>query len=273
LVYSSAQSMQNNTLVGNEAAGRGGTIWATGLATSFVNNIVAYTQAGDGLYLDDSGSDSASSWSFSDWMDNSAQHTSGFSSLDTSADGNLSVDPGFVDYSLDGDCSNDLLTLLTTSALVDAGDPAILDADGTSSDMGAESVLPAEEDLKDTGLRDTARPDTGSPRDTAEPEDTAVTPVDSGEDSGDDSGAPSTDDSGAVHSSDSAGSETGDSADEEGSSVAPPSCGCAAARARPGLYGGIFFLLLYGRRRRRSTGILKSQARLSMPPAELHPPA
>lgn len=51
-------------------------------------------------------------------------------------DGNLSVAPDFVDVSsadpLDWD-----LDLLSSSSLVDAGDPAILDADGSRNDMGA----------------------------------------------------------------------------------------------------------------------------------------
>ena len=165
-----------------------------------------------------------------------------------------------------------MFTLLTTSALVDAGDPTVLDADGTPSDIGAESVLPDEEDPKDTGLDDTAGSDSGVPRDTAEPEDTATAPVDSGVDSGDDTASPSPDDSGAVNPTDSAESETGDRADDADSSVPPPSCGCATAQSPLGLHGGLL-LMLYWRRRRSIAGMPKSQAMRSMPPAVLQPPA
>ena len=140
VTYSADQVLQNNTFVGNMAGGVGGTIWATGLTTQFVNNIVVHTQSGDGLYLDDSGSDSDSSWIYSNWYDNSAQHASGESTLDVSVDGNLSLDPLFDSYSMDGDCSNDLLTLSTVSPLIDAGDPTLLDDDGSPSNMGAAAA-------------------------------------------------------------------------------------------------------------------------------------
>lgn len=50
--------------------------------------------------------------------------------------GNLSVDPGLANWTNDGDLSNDDYTLLATSPLKDGGDPALLDRDGSRSDIG-----------------------------------------------------------------------------------------------------------------------------------------
>ena len=54
----------------------------------------------------------------------------------TGTDGNVSVAPDFVKESA-SDPSGVNLRLNATSGMVDAGDPAILDADGTTSDIGA----------------------------------------------------------------------------------------------------------------------------------------
>ena len=52
-------------------------------------------------------------------------------------DGNIEADPLLVDFSDDGDASNDDLARLPGSPLFDAGLPTILDEDGTPSDIGA----------------------------------------------------------------------------------------------------------------------------------------
>ncbi len=51
--------------------------------------------------------------------------------------GTVAVAPTFVAFSDDGDFANDDFHLASSSALIDAGDPAILDLDGTRSDIGA----------------------------------------------------------------------------------------------------------------------------------------
>lgn len=51
--------------------------------------------------------------------------------------GNLSADPRFRGVSDDGDWTNDDWRLSSGSPAVDAGDPAILDVDGSRSDLGA----------------------------------------------------------------------------------------------------------------------------------------
>ena len=54
----------------------------------------------------------------------------------TGADGNVAVDPGYVDVTGTDPTAWDL-TLDAASALIDAGDPTITDADGSTSDIGA----------------------------------------------------------------------------------------------------------------------------------------
>ncbi|RME49773.1 MAG: hypothetical protein D6795_11205, partial [Deltaproteobacteria bacterium] len=54
----------------------------------------------------------------------------------TGTDGNISVDPRFVDTTGDDPLAWDL-HLSSDSPLIDAGDPALLDPDGSRSDIGA----------------------------------------------------------------------------------------------------------------------------------------
>ena len=51
--------------------------------------------------------------------------------------GNVSQDPEFVEFTADAVGDNDDLQLAVLSPAVDAGDPAVLDSDGTTSDVGA----------------------------------------------------------------------------------------------------------------------------------------
>lgn len=60
-----------------------------------------------------------------------------FSGVEFTGTGNIAADPSFVAASANGDASDDDLTLVAGSPCIDAGDPALLDPDGTRSDMGA----------------------------------------------------------------------------------------------------------------------------------------
>ncbi len=53
------------------------------------------------------------------------------------SDGNISADPAFTLASVDVSAANDLLTLQPGSPAIDAGDPTVLDQDGSLSDIGA----------------------------------------------------------------------------------------------------------------------------------------
>ena len=54
----------------------------------------------------------------------------------TGSDCNLSVDPQFVLYDPNVGADTWNLNLSATSPLIDAGDPAIIESDGSTSDMG-----------------------------------------------------------------------------------------------------------------------------------------
>ena len=69
-------------------------------------------------------------WAYNDVWAHAGGHFSGMDDP-TGVDGNLSVDPLFQDPDADN------YDLLAVSQCVDAGDPDLLDADGTRSDMGA----------------------------------------------------------------------------------------------------------------------------------------
>ena len=65
------------------------------------------------------------------WWENTGGNAEGFSPSDE-----VAAAPGFVGYASDGDASDDSFALWRSSALVDAGDPALLDPDGSRSDIG-----------------------------------------------------------------------------------------------------------------------------------------
>jgi len=143
-------------IVDNEAADKGGalyqaetTLLATNLtihnnegtngavvhikensAAVFSNNIITENGGSAAIVVDDG----TASFSYCDLHDNWGGNVSGIDDP-VGTDGNIDVSPGFTDEGA-GD-----YTLSTTSDCVDAGSPAILDADGTRSDMGAYGGL------------------------------------------------------------------------------------------------------------------------------------
>ena len=125
--------MENNTFVG----GTGGNLYFSKTAVTFTNNVVAYTTDTYGVYAADSATDSDSDFTYNDWYDNGTSDTDGYFSFSTTSNGNITDSPDFSDYSVDGDCDNDDLTLSAGSALIDSGDPSISDPDGSDSDIGA----------------------------------------------------------------------------------------------------------------------------------------
>lgn len=131
------QEMVNNTFLGNSAMTNGGTAYYASSAVSFVNNLVAYTPYGGALYASDSGTDSASSFEYNNWYENDESDAAGLFTFSTSGDGNLTSEPGLGAYTHNRDASDDDLAPAAGSALLDAGDPDIVDTDGTPSDIGA----------------------------------------------------------------------------------------------------------------------------------------
>jgi len=141
----SAVDFMNNTLVGNIAENEGGGgFFDEASAVTFTNNIVAYGSSraadppsGGGVYAKDATSASTTTVTYSDFYGNTPSNTGGYFAFSTSDNGNLTAVPGFIEYSQDGDCGNDDLTLAVGSTLVNAGDPSLIDPDGTTSDIGA----------------------------------------------------------------------------------------------------------------------------------------
>jgi len=130
---SSASALTNLTLADNTAAGEGGGLYLRYASIPISNSIFSANAAAEGgsVYADGS----TPTVTYCDaWLGEPDEYV-GFTDP-TGADGNLAVDPGFLDLgasrALDWD-----LHLATTSALIDAGDPAVHDPDGSTSDMGA----------------------------------------------------------------------------------------------------------------------------------------
>ncbi len=114
--------------------------------TNVVGNTGGGSTAYAGVYYSPrSTSDSDLDWSYSNYYDNSPTSYDFYWSDSTSApSGSYSEDPVYSDLS-SGTPTDWDLTLDSTSGLVDGGDPSILDADGTTSDVGAYGG-PAGED-------------------------------------------------------------------------------------------------------------------------------
>ncbi len=134
-VSSSALEITNAAFAGNEAAVSGAAVFANSVALDFVNNAVVYHTGSEAL-SGNSETLESSSFAYSDWYNNVVGSLGGaLVALDLEGDGNFSEPPGFRDYTA-GDCDSDL-RLDALSDLRDAGDPALLDPDGSRSDVGA----------------------------------------------------------------------------------------------------------------------------------------
>jgi hypothetical protein len=133
-----AGALVQNTFVGNAAAGWGGAYEASWAWGDFRNNLVVDTPSGAGAYTAESATYTYTPMAYDGWAGNAVADGAGYFYVEDGRDGNVVTDdPGFVAWSRDGDCTNDDLRLLGTSPFKDAGDPAILDVDGTRSDLGA----------------------------------------------------------------------------------------------------------------------------------------
>lgn len=126
--------LKNNTFVGNSSPDGAG-FWLVNTPTAYLKNNILAHSTGSGAHADDA-TTGGNSLTYSGWWQNTT-NVSGFFSMTSGVDGNLTVDPEFQAYSADGDCSNELLSLATTSPYIDAGDPNIYDNDGSRSDIGA----------------------------------------------------------------------------------------------------------------------------------------
>ncbi|MFN7147293.1 MAG: hypothetical protein ACK4YP_26230, partial [Myxococcota bacterium] len=127
-------TVANATLTENASGGSAGGIRVTGLgALDLTNSVIAWSSDGAGLSAYAGG---LVSTTYDAFWENEGGAVSGDYGDPTGTAGNVTVDPGFVSFADDGAYADDL-HLAPASALVDAGDPAVLDEDGTRSDIGA----------------------------------------------------------------------------------------------------------------------------------------
>jgi predicted outer membrane repeat protein len=128
----------NNTVAGNHAMFESSGAAFYNSQVDFRNNIFAHNVGGAALHMYDINSAFYTELSYNNFYDNDPLDIGG--DLDPSvldSDGNMALDPQFSHYApgMPGDEASVVLAL--TSPLIDAGDPLILDWDGTDSDVGA----------------------------------------------------------------------------------------------------------------------------------------
>jgi len=118
-----AGRLTQSTVYGSYSPTGGAFSFSSVGSLAFSNNILSSSVPAEAVYL----SGSLSSWTYTD------VYGGGFSGMSDPAgiNGNISEAPAFTDATL-GD-----FTLQSSSPCVDAGDPSVLDSDGSTSDMGA----------------------------------------------------------------------------------------------------------------------------------------
>jgi uncharacterized protein (TIGR03382 family) len=127
-------SLSNITFVGNAASEAGGSLCLSESGLLLENTVIAYTAAGAALHLFEAPSDARPfETPYLNLYGNAAGDVGGEL---TETPANLGADPGFVGWTNDGR-DNDSFVLTATSAMRDAGDPALSDPDGSRSDIGA----------------------------------------------------------------------------------------------------------------------------------------
>jgi len=129
---SGSGTLINNTFLANFSAD-GGHLRGTATALDLLNNIFAWAADGDGVTQ----STAEGTRNYNLWFENLSESVGdGLEVADLGAE-SLFVDPVLVDFTADGDCTNDDLHLDGGSPGVDGGDPSIVDRDGSASDLGA----------------------------------------------------------------------------------------------------------------------------------------
>ncbi len=140
----STSTLVNNTFAGN-SGGIGGHVGAVTTDVNLVNNIFVDAPAGDGVQQ----SNTAGFRDYNLWLNNTNNDVGGALNAGDLGNNSIFADPAFLAYSADGDCSNDDFHLDPASPAVDAGEPGILDRDGSPSDMGAfggPNAIPSDND-------------------------------------------------------------------------------------------------------------------------------
>ena len=122
------------TFTGDSAAD-GGAIYLRDAGIDARHVVIANSSSGNGV----SGSGTGKAYVFANGalFANSLDDFGGALAGFAVPNGTITADPQFTAYSNDGDCWNDALWPAVGSPLIDAGDPAVHDPDGSRADIGA----------------------------------------------------------------------------------------------------------------------------------------
>ncbi len=128
----------NNTVTGNRAMFESSGAAFYNSQVDFRNNIFAHNEGGAALHMYDLNSSFYAELSHNNFYSNTPLDIGG--ELDPGvldANANSALDPEFSHYAPDMPSDQTSLVLARSSPLIDAGDPLILDWDGSDSDVGA----------------------------------------------------------------------------------------------------------------------------------------
>ncbi len=158
LLYGSSPTITNVDIIGNAAGGEGGGIYVENsaapnpvlTAAPVLNNVVVVQNSGatgGGIRL----TSGTVTTTYCDVWDNTPDDYSGLADA-TGIDGNVSVEPLFLNPN-PADLIDWNVHLQLGSSLIDMGDPALFDPDGSTSDIGAYGGSGAEQyDLDGDGF-------------------------------------------------------------------------------------------------------------------------
>ena len=137
-VNSELLTTTNMSFLGNQAFDSGSALCLYETHGEFTNLLFAGNLGAAAIHAEDTDSGFYSTFKYSAFVDNEVGHLGGELLAEELAEtGNLTdLDAGVMGWSPDGDWANDRIVLSPTSPLIDAGDPALLDGDGTRSDIG-----------------------------------------------------------------------------------------------------------------------------------------
>ena len=137
-VENEGTSLVNNTFVGNSAVEAGSSLCLYDERLDLRNNVFSYDDTVPSVTVYDLETLVYGAFEYNDWYANRAGLADGEAAdEDLWGTGTVELVPLFASYDGDGNMEDDSLVLARDSRLIDAGDPALLDQDGSISDIGA----------------------------------------------------------------------------------------------------------------------------------------
>ena len=134
LYTSGALTLAQNTFVGNAGFLGGGAMYLTGTTSTTgtaTNNLIGWSQAGDGVQ-----GDTNVAWSYNDWYLNlGANVGGGLTTAEAYGPGTLQVNPQLATWTMDNNC-NDVVVPIAASPIRNVGAPGTTDPDGSAADLG-----------------------------------------------------------------------------------------------------------------------------------------